>query len=577
MYLSLGTEGRRVFNSKNSTFNVDEISTRNLWDVLNKSFIRIHNITFDRYLFLTRKQQKGETIEKFYGHLKELSEDCDLGEKGDTIIRDVFIANMQNEDIQKELLNETVEPDKALAIAINIEMGTLNQLQMNANKTELHSTFNRVQRMRIANATPFSTMNTTARKKPTNCHFFGMSWTPEHCNRCLARGKKCNNCGIENHFAKDCRKPKDSNSYPKTKPRVNNVQKDYQTEDVNQISADFDPDLESNYSSDEDNCVASVSSVDFTTPVEAVNLVFGNTATNVLVDSGSVCTIIKESLADSIISQDPNSKWIRQVNPKQLKNFFNEPIQTLGILQTSIQSNNWYANPIEIQVVADGHRSLLGRDLFPALELSIQQANNQQTVNQLDQEYCSIKKQIATDFPDLITKTDANTVPADDFLDGAGWFNPKRSDLEIEKTMCRAQQVASRRYRDSDNKESRFIIHPKLTDPIPRTEKSLNVKLARKLPNKKRAKRQLAGIYEVLQPGSFVTKSSPTTTIINEPGRSPVKVRDSDLAKFGTKAERSTNLWTYAQRCPAPYEQTTETKIAKHSYDLKKQKCKTPT
>ena len=120
--------------------------------------------------------------------------------------------------------------------------------------------------------------------------------------------------------------------------------------------------------------------------------------------------------------------------------------------------------------------------------------------------------------------------------------------------MNKAQQDAGLRYRDSDNKESRFIIHPKITNPIPRTEKSLNVKLARKLPIKKRAKRQLAGLYEVLKQGSFVTKSSPTTTIINEPGRSPVKVRDSDLAKFGTKAERSTNLWAYAQRRLAPYD-----------------------
>ena len=81
----------------------------------------------------------------------------------------------------------------------------------------------------------------------------------------------------------------------------------------------------------------------------------------------------------------------------------------------------------------------------------------------------------------------------------------------------------------------------------------------------------MAGLYEVRKPGSFVTKSSPTTTIINEPGRSPVKVRDSDLAKFGTKAERSTNLWVYAQRRPAPYEKMTEFKIAKQSNDLIKQ------
>ena len=131
---------------------------------------------------------------------------------------------------------------------------------------------------------------------------------------------------------------------------------------------------------------------------------FGNTAKNVLVDSASVCTLINESLTDSIISQDTNSKWIREANPKQLKTFPNEPIQTLGILQTSIQNNNWYANPIEIQVLTDGHRSLLGRDLFPALGLSIQQSNNQKRVNQVDQEYCPIKKQIATDFPDLISR-----------------------------------------------------------------------------------------------------------------------------------------------------------------------------
>ena len=74
MYLSLGTEGRRVFNSKNSTTNLDEISARNIWDILNKTLIRVHNITCDRYLCLKRKQQKGEPIKIFNGHLKELSE-----------------------------------------------------------------------------------------------------------------------------------------------------------------------------------------------------------------------------------------------------------------------------------------------------------------------------------------------------------------------------------------------------------------------------------------------------------------------------------------------------------------------
>ena len=109
-------------------------------------------------------------------------------------------------------------------------------------------------------------------------------------------------------------------------------------------------------------------------------------------------------MATSIVSQDSISKWIREANPKQLKTFSNEPIHTLGTLQTSIQSNNWYANPIEIQVVTDGHSPLLGRDLFSVLGLSIQQSDNQKTINQVEQEYCPIKTQIASDFPDLISR-----------------------------------------------------------------------------------------------------------------------------------------------------------------------------
>ena len=97
------------------------------------------------------------------------------------------------------------------------------------------------------------------------------------------------------------------------------------------------------------------------------------------------------------MSQNSNSKWIREAVPKQLKTLSNELIQTLGILQTSIQSNNLYANPIEIQVVTDGNRSLLGRYLFPALGLSIQQSKSPITFNQVEQEYSPIKKQIATD------------------------------------------------------------------------------------------------------------------------------------------------------------------------------------
>ena len=73
---------------------------------------------------------------------------------------------------------------------------------------------------------------------------------------------------------------------------------------------------------------------------------------------------------------------------------------------------------------------------------------------------------------------DAETISADDLLDEAGWLSANRSDIAIKQKMCQSSLEAGQRYRESDNKESRFITHPQITDPIPRTEQSLKVKLA---------------------------------------------------------------------------------------------------
>ena len=163
---------------------------------------------------------------------------------------------------------------------------------------------------------------------------------------------------------------------------------------------------------------------------------------------------------------------------------------------------------------------------------------------------------------------DADTVPVEDYLDENGWVTGDRSNILIEEAMQKAQVDAGRRYNGDHNKSiSRFIMHPKLNNPIPRTEQSLDLKLARKAT--KRSKRDLCGLWETLAPGSTVVRTSDTTTVIKEPGVAEVCVRNSDIAKFGTRAERNTDLWEYAKRRPLPYEKTTE-KISQHTKEVKK-------
>ena len=136
--LSLGIDGRRIFGSHEPNIQIDRVTTKDLWDSLYRVFTKQRNITFDRYTFLTRKQLKGEPVEKFYGCLRELSLNCDLGSHEESIIRDVFVANMQDGEIQRELetrketrnLKETRTAKKALEIAMNLEMGIQNQLKI---------------------------------------------------------------------------------------------------------------------------------------------------------------------------------------------------------------------------------------------------------------------------------------------------------------------------------------------------------------------------------------------------------------------------------------------------------------
>ena len=115
---------------------IDILSTVEFWKILEDAFIRPRNITFDRNVFLITKQFRGETVEHFYGNLKELAENCDFENKEDTLIHDVFITNSFDPEIRKELLKQTVEPHQALELAINMELRMRNQHQIQQhNKT----------------------------------------------------------------------------------------------------------------------------------------------------------------------------------------------------------------------------------------------------------------------------------------------------------------------------------------------------------------------------------------------------------------------------------------------------------
>ena len=115
LYLALGAEGKRVFAQKHPRVKVLGISFKEFFELLEAAFIKLTNITFERYKLLSRKQKYRESYEQFWGALSDLAISCEIGINAEQEwIRDVFILYMKNcnEEPSRKLLNQWMHSTK---------------------------------------------------------------------------------------------------------------------------------------------------------------------------------------------------------------------------------------------------------------------------------------------------------------------------------------------------------------------------------------------------------------------------------------------------------------------------------
>ena len=107
LYLALGREGQKCFSHKNPGKRILDINFAEFWELLKTTFMVTTNLTYERFKFFGRRQKKNESLEKFHEILSELAKNCKLGELESELVRDIFITNMRNVEIQNKLCVET--------------------------------------------------------------------------------------------------------------------------------------------------------------------------------------------------------------------------------------------------------------------------------------------------------------------------------------------------------------------------------------------------------------------------------------------------------------------------------------
>ena len=203
-YWSLGTEAIRIFHQRNPHTMIGYCSKNELEYELGLTITRPRNLTFDRFQLITVQQNPIENLETLFSRLRELGSKAALGNRREDLIKDFFIAKMNNTAIQMELLSEVRSPAQVLNFALSRERGQEKQKEIL--RTSAPNWNNQVDAISNNNKRPVSRphqqQSQQTNKTKEQCWRCGGTFTAGHMNQCTAKQAVCNICKKTGDFAK---------------------------------------------------------------------------------------------------------------------------------------------------------------------------------------------------------------------------------------------------------------------------------------------------------------------------------------------------------------------------------------
>lgn len=195
----LGKEGRKIYRNFKFQTEEDSLTYATVLGKFEEYCNPRKNVTLSRFQFLTARQE-AESFDEFVTRIKSLSQECELGELCDSLVRDVIIIGTNNLRLQEKLLAESdLTLERAVKAGRTAELtthrlGILQRETKSVNYTKKSSSnkknMEQLQQQRPGRSgTQNSSDNTN--DKIQNCRF--CSFSRYHGN-CPAYGQTCNKC-----------------------------------------------------------------------------------------------------------------------------------------------------------------------------------------------------------------------------------------------------------------------------------------------------------------------------------------------------------------------------------------------
>ena len=113
----IGDEALEAYNGFQWNADGDKLKIDKVLDNFEKYCNPERNIPFERYVFNSRIQKTGESIDEYVNQLRQLAESCEFGSLKDSLIRDMVIFGCNDERLKESMLRE---PDLSLQRAVEM-------------------------------------------------------------------------------------------------------------------------------------------------------------------------------------------------------------------------------------------------------------------------------------------------------------------------------------------------------------------------------------------------------------------------------------------------------------------------
>ncbi|GFS18072.1 hypothetical protein ElyMa_003255100 [Elysia marginata] len=172
-------------------------------DAFEKYCIGETNESYERFVFNSRNQQEGESIDKYVAELRKLAKTCNFATLEESLIRDRIITGIICDITRRKLLEETkLTLIKCIDICRSIESSKRQILTIQGEKRTDELSVRKVTAPRQGSYS--RSPGTTRPKDPKDCHFCGSRHILQK-ELCPAWGKTCSKCKGKNHFAIKCK------------------------------------------------------------------------------------------------------------------------------------------------------------------------------------------------------------------------------------------------------------------------------------------------------------------------------------------------------------------------------------